>query len=102
MYSVHSEKAEVAFNVVSLLILAALQYTVKNLEFALTVEPKNYHTDEKLAWAKLRRAKGLPTVPSTSPGGAQLQPLHALRDAQRTGGARESQALYCLHTRTHY
>lgn len=41
------------------------QYTVKNLEFALTVEPKNYYTDEKLAWARRRRAKGLPTVPST-------------------------------------
>lgn len=41
------------------------EYTVKNLEFALTVEPNNQAVLNKLNWAKSQRSKGLPTVPST-------------------------------------
>ncbi len=41
------------------------EYTVKNLRFAQTVEPKNAEIAERLAEAKEHRAKGEPTLPST-------------------------------------
>ncbi|KAK9913893.1 hypothetical protein M0R45_037697 [Rubus argutus] len=41
------------------------EYTVKNLQFALTVEPDNAKIKEKLSWAQQQREAGLPTVPST-------------------------------------
>jgi len=41
------------------------EYTVKNLMFALHVEPSNTHIHEKLEWAKSRRERNLPTIPST-------------------------------------
>uniref|UniRef100_A0A3Q7GR39 hydroxyacylglutathione hydrolase n=1 Tax=Solanum lycopersicum TaxID=4081 RepID=A0A3Q7GR39_SOLLC len=41
------------------------RYTVKNLQFALTVEPDNAKIAEKLAWAERQRRVGLPTIPST-------------------------------------
>ncbi|XVE86009.1 hypothetical protein DITRI_Ditri18aG0001800 [Diplodiscus trichospermus] len=41
------------------------EYTVKNLQFALTVEPKNARMQEKLAWATSKQQAGLPTIPST-------------------------------------
>ncbi|XP_050835876.1 hydroxyacylglutathione hydrolase-like protein isoform X1 [Serinus canaria] len=39
--------------------------TVRNLKFALKVEPENEAVKEKLAWAKQRDDEDLPTVPST-------------------------------------
>lgn len=42
-----------------------LQYTVKNLQFARTVEPNNASIHQKLEWAYKQRGEGLPTVPST-------------------------------------
>ncbi len=41
------------------------EYTVKNLQFTVTVEGKNPKVTEKLAKARSLRAKGLSTVPST-------------------------------------
>jgi hydroxyacylglutathione hydrolase len=41
------------------------EYTVRNLEFAATLEPSNRAIADKLAWARARRAEGQPTVPST-------------------------------------
>ncbi|KAK4718333.1 hypothetical protein R3W88_016671 [Solanum pinnatisectum] len=41
------------------------EYTVKNLQFALTVEPDNAKIAQKLAWAERQRRVGLPTIPST-------------------------------------
>lgn len=41
------------------------EYTVKNLQFASTVEPKNARIQQKLAWANGQRKAGLPTIPST-------------------------------------
>ncbi|XAR66056.1 Hydroxyacylglutathione hydrolase [Bertholletia excelsa] len=41
------------------------EYTVKNLQFALTVEPDNVKIAQKLSWAQHKRQEGLPTVPST-------------------------------------
>lgn len=41
------------------------QYTVKNLQFARTIEPENAKIAHKLAWAQQQRQAGLPTIPST-------------------------------------
>jgi len=41
------------------------EYTVKNLQFALHVDPENIHVKEKLEWSKHRRDRSLPTIPST-------------------------------------
>lgn len=41
------------------------EYTVKNLAFAATIEPKNQAIAQRLAWAKQQRAKGEPTVPGS-------------------------------------
>jgi hydroxyacylglutathione hydrolase len=42
-----------------------LQYTQKNLEFALTLEPKNEALLKKMEWVMHRRNQKLATVPST-------------------------------------
>ncbi|XP_057776692.1 hydroxyacylglutathione hydrolase cytoplasmic [Salvia miltiorrhiza] len=41
------------------------EYTMKNLQFASTVEPDNVSISQKLSWAEQKRKTGLPTVPST-------------------------------------
>lgn len=41
------------------------EYTEKNLQFAQHVEPDNKHVQEKMSWAKSRRERSLPTIPST-------------------------------------
>ncbi|XP_067162447.1 hydroxyacylglutathione hydrolase-like protein isoform X1 [Apteryx mantelli] len=53
-------------------LLSALQkvfcgheYAVRNLKFALKVEPENEIVKQKLAWAKRRDDEDLPAVPST-------------------------------------
>lgn len=45
--------------------LICTQYTVKNLLFSSIVEPDNVRISQKLSWAQQKRAKGLPTIPST-------------------------------------
>ncbi|NWS89406.1 HAGHL protein, partial [Toxostoma redivivum] len=46
-------------------IFCGHECTVRNLKFALKVEPDNEVVKEKLAWAKQRDDDDLPTVPST-------------------------------------
>lgn len=41
------------------------EYTIKNLEFALTLEPNNAAVAAKLHWAQEARANNQPTIPST-------------------------------------
>ncbi|KAG9443350.1 hypothetical protein H6P81_014690 [Aristolochia fimbriata] len=41
------------------------EYTVKNLQFASTVEPENEKIKQKLLWAQQQRQANLPTIPST-------------------------------------
>ncbi|EEF41604.1 hydroxyacylglutathione hydrolase cytoplasmic isoform X1 [Ricinus communis] len=41
------------------------EYTLKNLQFAQTVEPDNVKIQQKLQWAQKQRQAGLPTIPST-------------------------------------
>lgn len=47
------------------LVYCGHEYTEKNLQFALTVEPGNKKVIEKVAKVRALRAKGAPTVPST-------------------------------------
>jgi len=47
------------------LVYCGHEYTVKNLQFALTIEPENEAIKKKLEWAQDQRSKGLNTVPST-------------------------------------
>lgn len=46
-------------------VLHILQYTVKNLQFALTVEPDNEKIRQKLLWSEQQRRAGHQTIPST-------------------------------------
>jgi hydroxyacylglutathione hydrolase len=41
------------------------EYTLKNLEFAKTIEPNNQAIQKKLEWAKKQRSQNLSTIPST-------------------------------------
>ncbi|XP_002735677.2 LOW QUALITY PROTEIN: hydroxyacylglutathione hydrolase, mitochondrial-like [Saccoglossus kowalevskii] len=41
------------------------EYSVNNLAFAQHVEPANNAIEEKFSWAKTRRSKNEPTIPST-------------------------------------
>lgn len=47
------------------LVYCGHEYTEKNLEFALTLEPGNAKAAERLKRARAARAEGRPTVPST-------------------------------------
>lgn len=46
-------------------MLIFMQYTEKNLRFALTIEPENEKIKQKLLWAQKQREANLPTIPST-------------------------------------
>lgn len=48
----------------SALVFPGHEYTLRNLEFALSVEPGNPGAAAKSAWAHARRKEHLPTVPS--------------------------------------
>jgi len=45
------------------LIYCAHEYTLKNIDFALTIEPQNTHLLKKKRIAKNKRDKNLPTIP---------------------------------------
>jgi len=47
------------------LLYVGHEYTVKNLQFALTVDSNNPAVHDKLEWAKKQRSQGLSTLPST-------------------------------------
>ncbi|EME30514.1 hydroxyacylglutathione hydrolase [Galdieria sulphuraria] len=51
------------------------EYTVKNLQFAKTVETNNSFIQTKLAWAEQRRSLHEPTVPSTLSEEVQYNPF---------------------------
>ena len=71
-----------------------LQYTVKNLQFALTVEPDNVRIAQKLSWAQEKRQTGLPTVPSTIEEELETNPFMRV-------DLPEVQVLFSLVTVTH-
>lgn len=47
------------------LLFCGHEYTIKNLQFALSVEPDNKEAERKILWAQEQRARQQPTVPST-------------------------------------
>lgn len=51
------------------------EYTVRNLEFANELEPKNKSIADKLAWARARRREGMPTVPTTLSAERETNPF---------------------------
>jgi hydroxyacylglutathione hydrolase len=65
------------------------EYTVKNLQFALSVEPKNADAERKILWSQDARAKGEATVPSTIGEELAHNPFMRIREEtvrQHVGG----------------
>lgn len=58
------------------------EYTVKNLEFAATLEPSNADLARALEAARNLRERGLPTVPSTIERELALNPFVRTREAE--------------------
>jgi hydroxyacylglutathione hydrolase len=58
------------------------EYTVKNLQFALTLEPSNAKAQAKLQWAQDMRAKKQPTIPSTVAEEKELNPFVRVHNAE--------------------
>ncbi|MBI3758053.1 MAG: hydroxyacylglutathione hydrolase [Deltaproteobacteria bacterium] len=58
------------------------EYTVKNLQFALTLEPSNPKLQAKLQWAQSMRAKKLPTIPSTVAEEKEINPFVRVDNAE--------------------
>ncbi|XP_057672926.1 hydroxyacylglutathione hydrolase-like protein [Corythoichthys intestinalis] len=56
------------------------EYTVKNLKFALLVEPDNKKVQEMLTWARARDDEDKPTVPSTLREEFQYNPFLRLTE----------------------
>ncbi|OWM87320.1 hypothetical protein CDL15_Pgr022427 [Punica granatum] len=69
------------------------EYTVKNLQFALTVEPDNAKIQQKLSWAQNQRQKGLPTIPSTIAEELETNPFMRADLPEVQGRL----LLYCCH-----
>ncbi|CAN8068536.1 unnamed protein product [Agarophyton chilense] len=57
------------------LVFCGHEYTVSNLLFAVSVEPHNKKTAEKLVWARNQVANETPTVPSTIGDEKQFNPF---------------------------
>ncbi|KAK7282452.1 hypothetical protein RIF29_11238 [Crotalaria pallida] len=51
------------------------EYTVKNLQFALTVEPDNLKLQQKLTWAQNQQQAAQPTIPSTIEEELEINPF---------------------------
>jgi hydroxyacylglutathione hydrolase len=51
------------------------EYTVKNLQFALTLEPNNIKVQEKLRWAQEMGAKNQSTIPGTVAEEKEINPF---------------------------
>lgn len=58
------------------------EYTVKNLEFALSLEPNNPDVQAKLRWAQDTRAKNQPTIPSTIAEEKSINPFIRVGSAE--------------------
>jgi hydroxyacylglutathione hydrolase len=58
------------------------EYTVKNLQFALTLEPNNAKAQSKLRWAQEMRAKKSPTIPSTVAEEKEINPFVRVTSAE--------------------
>jgi hydroxyacylglutathione hydrolase len=56
-------------------VCCAHEYTLSNLRWALAVEPDNRDTQQAQAWARQRREKNLPTLPSSIGQELQINPF---------------------------
>lgn len=68
------------------------EYTVKNLQFALTVEPNNARISQKLSFAEQKRKADLPTIPSTIEDELETNPFMRvdLPEVQENVGCKSS------------
>lgn len=57
------------------LVYCGHEYTIYNLKFAKTIEPKNPEIDRRIAWAQGLRKNGEPTVPGTIAGELATNPF---------------------------
>ena len=58
------------------------EYTVTNLNFALSLEPGNVKLQEKLRWAEALRAKNQPTIPGTVGEEKEINPFVRVDSAE--------------------
>lgn len=65
------------------------EYTVNNLEFALSLEPSNTAAQEKLRWAQERRARDLPTIPGTVAEEKRINPFVRVDSAELRAHVRQ-------------
>jgi hydroxyacylglutathione hydrolase len=65
------------------------EYTVKNLQFALTLEPHNAKIQAKLQWAQDRRAKKVPTIPSTVAEEKEINPFVRVNNSELQGNVKK-------------
>ena len=61
----HASMSKLATLPPEMLVYVGHEYTVKNLQFAIDVEPSNTDVQRKIVWAQDTRTKGEKTVPST-------------------------------------
>jgi len=61
------------------LVYSGHEYTVSNLKFAKSVDPRNQTIMEKLRWSQECRSAGRPTVPSTIAEEKLINPFIRLR-----------------------
>ncbi|XP_063229889.1 hydroxyacylglutathione hydrolase, mitochondrial isoform X2 [Bacillus rossius redtenbacheri] len=66
------------------------EYTLANLKFAEHVEPDNEAVKNKMTWAKMKRAKGEPTVPSTIRDEKKFNPFMRVTEASVQNHAGQS------------
>ncbi len=65
------------------------EYTVKNLQFALTLEPSNAKLQAKLQWAQDQRAKNVPTIPSTVAEEKEINPFVRVNNSELQGNVKK-------------
>lgn len=70
------------------------EYTQKNLEFALTIEPDNRALQKKYEEVKQKRAKGQPTVPSTMGEEKSYNPFLRAKDPRQLAQHRQRKDSY--------
>ena len=58
-----------------------MQYTEKNLQFAVTVEPQNSAVVSKLQWAQTQRQQGKAAIPSTIAEELSYNPFMRVQEA---------------------
>jgi len=69
------------------------EYTVKNLQFAKTIEPQNTAILNKLEWAINQRTKNLSTVPSTIEQELATNPFMRVRELTVQSAVGDSDAV---------